>query len=122
MHRQRQQRTPGSRRAPGAGERPALSPSEPAKAAGREFIAPSVLEPGWTADKPDRVLEGARGIRTKGRTPQGSDAAHASPQFCDAFAGPGRRSTLRADDAGTFRHLDDANLHARGRGAAETSL
>ncbi len=41
-----------------------------------------------------------------------SDAAHAAPQLCNAPARSRRRPAIGADDAGPFRHFDDADLHA----------
>ncbi len=61
-------------------------------------------------------------LRMQGGPAQAAEASHAAAQFCNAPAGPGRRFALCANDAGTFRYFDHADLYARCGRASEAGL
>src|SRR5262249_4292707 len=73
-------------------------------------------------DKPRRRMEDSFELWAACRVANGASAAHAAAQVCHAFAGAWRGPPFDAVDAGSRRHLDDADLHPCGRGAIEADL
>src|SRR4030095_11449375 len=69
-----------------------------------------------------RLLEDPEAARAQGRTPAIAQPARAAALVRHASARSRRRSARDSDDARPRRSLDDADLHARARGAAARGL
>ena len=68
------------------------------------------------------ILENPQRLRPEGGAAAHAEPARAAPFVCHAPARARRRSAIDPDDAGPCRSVDDADLHARPRGAAARGL